>query len=153
MDLSRWVLTRGWRPFLDDKSAAEMSTNVYSFAVRQLDRAWGELSEKFMPELSLSRPEYIEHKALLRRNLYTGISFASLFDVEERDQYRLPWADLLQGIDDLLMLEPMEKQLSNLEGEEKVQLEKWLYRKESSILHAMEQTRQICLEATRYWQH
>ncbi|MCL9781505.1 inorganic triphosphatase [Vibrio sp. S4M6] len=153
LDVSRWVLTRGWRPFLDDKSESEMSSNVHYFSVRQLDRAWGELSEMFTPELSLSRQDYIEQRPLLKRNLYTGISFANLFDVEERDQYRLPWADLLQGIEDLLMLEPMQEQLSKLQGEEKEQLNRWLSRKENSILHAMEQTRQICLEAIRYWQH
>ena len=35
---------------------------------------------------------------------------------------------------------------------EKVQLERWLARQEVSILHAMEQTRQISVEVEPYWQ-
>ena len=46
-------------------------------------------------------------------------------------------------------LEPLTEKL---EGDEKVQLERWLARQEVSILHAMEQTRQISVEVEPYWQ-
>lgn len=152
LDLSRWVLMRGWRPFLDEKSSAAIAKPVRDFSVVQLDRAWNELSEKFAPELSLSKLDYIEQQRLLNRNLYTGISFADLYDLEERNQYRLPWGDLLQGIEDLLALDPLERLVDQLEEEDASQLSKWLSRQETSILHAMEQTRNICLEARPYWQ-
>jgi len=63
----------------------------------------------------------------------------------------MPWSDLLHGIDDLIKLKTLHKQVDKLEGEEKDQLERWLLRQESSILHAMEQTRIICIEAEPYW--
>ncbi|MCK6264781.1 inorganic triphosphatase [Vibrio sp. ZSDE26] len=152
LDLSRWILTRGWQPFLDDKAREQMSHSISPFSVKQLDRTWAELMEAFPPETILSSEEYIEQQYRLMRNLYTGVGFASLYDVEERNSFRLPWADLMQGIDDLLMLDQLKPFVEKLEGDEQDQLQRWLVRQEASILHAMEQTRIICIEAEPYWQ-
>ncbi|MCW8334392.1 CYTH and CHAD domain-containing protein [Vibrio paucivorans] len=151
LDLSRWILTRGWQPFLDDKAREQMALNIQHFSEKQLDRTWAELMEAFPPERVLSSDEYVEQQYRLMRNLYTGVGFASLYDSEERNSFRLPWADLMQGIDDLLMLKPLEKLVGKLEGEEQEQLQRWLVRQETSILHAMEQTRLISVEAEPYW--
>ncbi|WP_117235739.1 inorganic triphosphatase [Vibrio maerlii] len=151
LDLSRWILTRGWQPFLDEKAREKMSRSVKQFSAKQLDRTWAELMEAFPPERALNRQEYIDQQYRLMRNLYTGVGFASLYDEEERISFRLPWADLLQGIDDLLMLNPLAELLDKLEGDEQEQLKRWLSRQENSILHAMEQTRLIGVEAVPYW--
>lgn len=151
LDLSRWILTRGWRPFLDEKASAKMALNIQHFSEKQLDRSWAELLEAFPPERLLNQQEYIDQQHRLTRNLFTGIGFASLYPDEERKSFRMPWEDLLQGIDDLLMLRLVEKLVGKLEGEEQEQLERWLIRQESSTLHAMEQTRAIGLEAKPYW--
>jgi triphosphatase len=153
LDLSRWILSRGWQPFLDDKAREKMAESIKPFSMQQLARTWAELMGAFPPEKLLSRQEYIEQQYRLMRNLYTGVGFASLYSMEDRNNFRLPWADLLQGIDDLLMLELLEPLVEKLEGEEREQLERWLRRQESSILHAMEQTRQISIEAEPYWQN
>lgn len=152
LDLSRWILTRGWQPFLDDKARDKMALTVEPFSVKQLDRTWAELMEAFPPERSLNSQDYIDQQYRLMRNLYTGVSFASLFDFEERNSFRLPWSDLLHGIDDLLKLRTLDNMVDKLEGDEQEQLQRWLSRQESSILHAMEQTRIICIEAEPYWQ-
>ncbi len=151
LDLSRWILTRGWQPFLDDKAREKMALNVQHFAAKQLDRTWAELIEAFPAEKTLTSQEYIDQHYRLTRNLFTGISFASLYDLDERNGFRLPWADLLEGIDELLMLKPLENLKAHLEDGEKEQLERWLMRQETSILHAMEQTRKISVEAEPYW--
>ena len=152
LDLSRWILTRGWQPFLDDKARDKMARNIEHFSVQQLDRTWAELMEAFPPERSLSSQDYIDQQYRLMRNLYTGVSFASLFDTEERNSFRMPWSDLLHGIDDLLKLRTLQKLVESLEGDEQEQLARWVARQESSILHAMEQTRVICIETEPYWQ-
>ncbi len=151
LDLSRWILTRGWQPFLDEKAREKMDLNIQQFAAKQLDRTWADLTEAFPAEKSLDRQEYIDQQYRLLRNLYTGMSFASLYDLDERNGFRLPWADLLEGIEELLMLKPLEDLKDQLETEEREQLERWLFRQETSILHAMEQTRKISVEATPYW--
>ncbi|EQB9036918.1 inorganic triphosphatase [Vibrio cholerae] len=151
LDLSRWVLTRGWQPFLDDKAREKMAQSLEAFSVKQLDRTWAELMEAFPPGKTLTVQEYLDQQYRLMRNLYTGVSFASLYDAENRQAFRMPWADLLHGIDDLLRLKPLERLVDLLQGEEQDQLKRWLIRQENSILHAMEQSRTMGVEAHPYW--
>ncbi len=153
LDLSRWLMGRGWHPFLDEKSQQKMSDRIKPFSQDQLDRTWAELVEAFPSQQTLSRDEYIEQRYGLVRNLYTGICFASLYDIDQRNRFRMPWEDLLHGIDDLLTLQPLMDLAEELDDEEKSQLQKWLTRQETSILHAMEQTRAMSVEAQPYWSH
>jgi triphosphatase len=128
-----------------------MASNIVAFSGKQLDRTWAELVEAFPPEKELCRQEYIDQQYRLMRNLYTGVSFANLYNAEDRNRFRLPWADLMQGIVDLQMLKQLEAFLDKLEGEELEQLKRWLQRQETSILHAMEQTRRISVDTQPYW--
>ncbi|NLS12331.1 inorganic triphosphatase [Vibrio sp. SM6] len=152
LDLSRWILTRGWQPFLDDKARDTMAGNIAPFSAQQLDRTWAELMEAFPVEQTMDAQSYIDQRYRLLRNLYTGICFAELYDIDDRNAFRMPWADLVHGIDDLLMLRHLDPLVNCLEGDEREQLERWLGRQERSILHAMEQTRAISLEVKPYWQ-
>lgn len=151
LDLSRWILSKGWQPFLDEKARESMAKNVKPFAMKQLDRSWAELIEAFPIERELSSQDYIDQQSCLKRNLFTGLAFANLFDLDLRTQFRLPWVDLLEGVDDLLTLEPLQPLLSKLESSDQEQLERWIKRQEVSILHAMEQTRARCIEVSPYW--
>lgn len=151
LDLSRWILAKGWQPFIDDKSLERLNGGVYSFACEQLEQAWIELKDVFPIEKILSADDYIAQQECLAKNLYTGIGFAAMFDKDERKSFRLPWADLLQGIEDLLTLAPLEKLTEQLEGDEKDQVERLILRQENSILHAMEQTRGITTSTPPYW--
>ncbi|CAM2943849.1 inorganic triphosphatase [Vibrio mytili] len=151
LDLSRWILARGWQPFLDEKAREKMASNIMPFSIKQLDRTWAELIEAFPAERELSAQDYVDQRYRLLRNLYTGIGFAILYNNEERNSFRLPWADLVHGIDDLLMLNHLLPLVDMLEDEEKEQLQRWLHRQERSILHAMDQTRAISIEAQPYW--
>ena len=69
-----------------------------------------------------------------------------MFDAEERNRFRLPWRDLLHGIDDLLKLRTLDKLIDRLEGEKQT-VKTLALSSRNSILHAMEQTRVICIEA------
>ncbi|OEF25478.1 inorganic triphosphatase [Vibrio rumoiensis] len=151
LDLSRWILSKGWQPFLDDKAREKMSRDVKPFAIKQLDRSWAELIEVFPVEREFSRQDYIDQQMRLKRNLYTGLAFAYLFDLDMRTQFRLPWVDLLEGIDDLLSLMPLQLLHADLEDDQQEQLERWLRRQELSILHAMDKTRARCTELQPYW--
>ena len=153
LDLSRWLMGRGWHPFLDEKAKEKMANPVKRFSQYQLDRTWAELIEAFPPHTALTREEYIEQRYGLMRNLYTGICFASVYDIEQRNNFRMPWDDLLHGIDDLLTLRPLEELINDkeLDEEDRGQLERWLARQEASILHAMEQTRAMSIEVQPYW--
>ena len=151
LDLSRWILSRGWQPFLDDKSRDKLAAPVKGFADNMLTRSWSELLDVFPAERQLSRIDYLDQKPRLVRNLMSGIAFAGLYDEDRRACFRMPWLDLLQGLEDLRELEPIRQLLPLFEGDDLAQIEKWLQRQEESLLHAMSQTQQISIELTPYW--
>ncbi|KLV11223.1 inorganic triphosphatase [Photobacterium ganghwense] len=152
LDLSRWILSRGWQPFLDDKARARLSSPLKGFADLTLSRSWQELLDVFPAERQLNRVDYLDQQPRLTRNLLSGLSFAALYDEEKRRMFRMPWLDLLQGIEDLRQLEPV-RELAALQDDEedRRQVEKWLSRQEDSLIHAMDQTRQIGIDLTPYW--
>lgn len=153
LDLSRWILTRDWQPFLDDKKRQQLQESIDSYSGLLLDRSWEALDSAFSVSNQLLPIDYFKLKMHLRRNLMTGTCFALIYDDARRKGFRLPWLDLLQGIDDLMSLEPLRTRVQLLDdAEEREQLERWLLRQERSILHAMEQTRQAGLEYPPYWQ-
>ncbi|MGF1769630.1 inorganic triphosphatase [Enterovibrio makurazakiensis] len=153
LDLSRWILTRGWQPFLDDKAREKLAEPIRSFANRALTTSWNELLSVFSLEHELDRFGYLDQQPRLTRNLLSGCCVAALYDVEDRETFRLPWLDLLQGIDDILLLDPVRKlaEEEDFSEEDKAQIEKWLRRKEESLSHAMMQSRQIGLNLDPYW--
>ncbi|OEE89205.1 adenylate cyclase [Enterovibrio norvegicus FF-162] len=153
LDLSRWILTRGWQPFLDDKAREKLEEPIRSFANRSLAVSSDELLSVFSLENELDRFGYLDQQPRLTRNLLCGCCVAALYDAEDRETFRLPWLDLLQGIDDILLLEPVRKlaEDEDFSEDDKAQIEKWLRRKEESLLHAMMQSRQIGLALDPYW--
>ncbi|MGF1686330.1 inorganic triphosphatase [Photobacterium japonica] len=152
LDLSRWILSRGWQPFLDDKARHRLAEPVKGFADTMLARSWQELQDVFPTERQLNRIDYLDQHPRLLRNLMSGLSFAELYDADKRQTFRMPWLDLLQGIDDLRQLEPIRALIPlQADDEDRRQMEKWLQRKEESLIHAMDQTRQMGIDLSPYW--
>lgn len=152
LDLSRWLLTQGWRPFLDERGSNKLAEPVKDFADKMLGQSWEELLEVFGTANEFDRYGYYDQQARLQRNLLTGTCIAALFDEERRSTFRLPWLDLLQGIEDLHLLEPVRALRPKIDSEDDAaQIDKWLRRKEESLLHAMQQSRFIGVGLTPYW--
>jgi triphosphatase len=153
IDLSRWILAKGWQPFLDDAAKAIMAQPITVFAAEKLDYSWNLLQEAFPNGQVLTSDQYVTQQYNLTRNLYTGVCFAKLYDIESRNAFRLPWIDLLEGIDYLLALKPLQALTTSddPESEPDEQLMRWLMRQEASILYAMEQTRAKGISARPYW--
>ncbi len=161
LDLNRWILTRGWQPFLDGKSREKLAANITEFAARSLNTTWDELHSAFSPADSLDKYFYLDQKVRLQRNIVAGNCVAILFDKDERAAFRLPWLDILDGIKALELLDPI-RQLITLDDakadadaefkpEDKKQIKKWLARKEEALLNAMDQSRQKGLTQSPYW--
>lgn len=152
LDLSHWLVTKCWQPFLDEKSTKKLAKPVKPFADKVLGKSWDELGSVFTDDLQLSRQAYLDQHTRLTRNLMTGRCFAQLYDDETRSTFRLPWLDILRGIDDLQMLTPLHNLVDEIEDkDERKQLVKWLLRKEEYLLHAIDKTRHIGVELTPYW--
>lgn len=152
LDLSRWVLIRDWQPFIDEKKQILLQEPISNHSGILLGRTWEALESAFSTSNQLTPSDYFRQKMRLRRNLMTGTCFASIYDEESRKGFRLPWLDLLQGINDVMSLEPLRALVPLLTNEEeRDQLERWIIRQERSLLYAMEQTRRAGLEFPPYW--
>lgn len=118
-----------------------------------MQQSWEELLSVFATGADLDRFGYLDQQPRLTRNLMAGCCVAALFDEEERETFRLPWLDLLQGIEDIQLLEPVRQLVDDedLDADERQQIVKWLGRKEESLLHAMLQSRMMGVTLTPYW--
>ncbi|CAH0532486.1 Inorganic triphosphatase [Vibrio stylophorae] len=153
LDLSRWLLSRGWQPFLDDKARQRLASPVKPFADEALTQAWHTLRAQFGEEIVLDRNGYQQQARLLSRNLLTGVAFADLYDSKWRQVFRDPWRDLLLGVEEISIIDLLNEHKRDLEEEDCLQFEKWIERKESYLLYAMEQTRAMALSMEPYWEH
>ena len=155
LDLSRWVLTRGWQPFIDEGAHQILTQPLPDYAGQALANAWEHLVQDFSLEHHFDRFTYIEKQTFLTRNLLSGCCLDALYQTEESDPFRLPWIDLLRGIEDLHLLEPVRMCFTDedISEEDKVQIEKWLSRKEESLLYAMRRCREMGLGLVPYWEH
>ncbi len=157
LDLNRWILTRGWQPFLDDKARDKLAANITEFAARSLNTSWDELNSAFSVKEGLDKYFYLDQKARLQRNIVAGNCVAILFDKDERAAFRLPWLDILDGIKALELLDPIRQLIVSSDADlefkpdDKKQIEKWLARKEEALLNAMDQSRQKGLMQSPYW--
>lgn len=161
LDLNRWILTRGWQPFLDDKAREKLAANIGEFAAGSLNTIWDELHSAFSPTEGFDKYFYLDQKLRLQRNIVAGNCVAILFDKDERAAFRLPWLDILDGIKALELLDPIRQLLvlddakpepeAEFKAEDKKQIEKWLARKEEALLNAMDQSRQKGLTQSPYW--
>ncbi|WP_413111175.1 CYTH domain-containing protein [Thaumasiovibrio sp. DFM-14] len=152
LDLSRWILSRGWQALLDDKARDVLEGPIKPFADEQLSVSWQELLEVFPLDSQFSSDDYIGLYAHLSRNLLTGLCFAHLYDPERREAFRLPWFDLLHGIEDLQQLDLIANLLDQQpEPDDREQIRRWVNRKQMSLLNAMRQTRDNSLTIPPYW--
>lgn len=123
------------------------------FASQSLKQNWQSLQQLPLAHSpQLSRSQYIGLEGLLSRNLIAGLCLGDMFEPQRRDEFRLPWNDILQGIADLKLLQPIYDYLETEQDEQaQEQIIKWLKRKENSLLLAMDQSRQQALTITPYW--
>ncbi|UJF19109.1 inorganic triphosphatase [Vibrio sp. SS-MA-C1-2] len=152
LDLSRWILTRDWQPFIDNKIRRQLQTSIKPFADKMLEKSWSHLLNVFSDTETIERDVYLEQWSKLDRNLLTGLFFARLYQDDERSQFRLPWLDVMKGMDDLTFLGLLHTIANELDDKDDYQqLMKWLSRKEGYLLHALDLSRLIGIDQQPYW--
>ncbi|OXY83649.1 CYTH domain-containing protein [Oceanimonas doudoroffii] len=151
LGLTHWLYRQDWRAGLTREQQALLSAPVDELAAPLLEDSWQTLRHSALGADELSVEQYIQQKGKLRRNLMVGLCFSPLFPEADRLGFRMPWLDILRGIEDLDMLSPLPELVERLEAEEADELEQWLDRKQGFLLEALEQSRRQALELTPYW--
>ncbi|MDP5292095.1 CYTH domain-containing protein [Oceanimonas sp. CHS3-5] len=151
LGLTHWLYRQDWRAGLTREQQNQLLAPVASLADPLLEDSWQTLRHSALGGEQLSVAQYIQQKGKLRRNLMVGLCFSRLFPEAERLSFRMPWLDILRGIEDLDMLSPLPELVEKLEADEAEELEQWLARKQGFLLEALEQSRRQALELTPYW--
>ncbi|MBO1518214.1 CYTH domain-containing protein [Oceanisphaera pacifica] len=152
LGLTHWLYRQDWRAGLAAEQAAGLAAPVAELAQQRLDESWHVLRHSALGEEQLTGERYIQQKGKLRRNLMVGLCFSTLYSPLDSIGFRMPWLDILRGIEDLDMLSPLAEVQESLEENEAGELKSWLSRKQQFLLEALEQSRRQALQLKPYWQ-
>jgi len=150
--LMQWLYFKPWQQQALSSLDQFQGQSVKAHAKHFLAKDW-ELVHKSLPyEISIGYQDYLAQRFNLQHNLQVGLCVGVLFDKEQRMRFRAPWLDIGVGIDELLQFEPIKQLLrDDMLADEHGDIKSWLTRKESSLLHAMEQSRKSALKMVPYW--
>ncbi|QFI39877.1 CYTH and CHAD domain-containing protein [Moritella marina ATCC 15381] len=127
------------------------TANVIPFANTLLQKSWQSVLDSLLSAPELTLADYLGLQAKLKQNLLIGHCFSHHYRAERRDKFRLPWQDILQGIDDLAILQVLMDVAQQQPPAITVQIEKLITRKQRALLDALEQTRLQALTMRPYW--
>ncbi|AWL11037.1 Triphosphatase [Saliniradius amylolyticus] len=144
--LSELAYSRPWR---DNDTAWQ--NEVQTHARGWLAQAWANATDAIASNDSFNTDSYMACEPALRQMLYHGLFLGDLFSPEARKQFRAPWLDILDGIEELKVFVLLQEELQVAEVEEKDELLDSAQHKQAHLLAVMEQSRQEVLKSEPYW--
>lgn len=121
------------------------------YAQAMLDQSWRELHQDDMTAPQLDYSAYLILVGKLRRNLLVGVSFATLFDEEQQQGFRLPWLNILRRMEDLEHFEVLDGMAATLPTAAHLELGEWLTSKIEPRLIELDQARLQARDMEPYW--
>ncbi len=144
LKVTQWLLQ-----FEKSSFSGEQASSLEHFACQHLSRVWGELNAAFNTDGEKLLGDY---QGLLESSLFVGLSFGNLFAEEKRIAFRSPWLDIEQGLKELDMMNVIaDLAEQEADKERRTEYYKWIKRKEESLLHALEQSKERALLEEPYW--
>jgi triphosphatase len=149
--LMQWLYFKPWQqqslPSLEKFQTRLLRKQAASF----LAQDWELVHQSLPLDSDLNYQDYLAQRLNLQHNLQVGLCVGEIFDEQARLRFRAPWLDITYGIDQLLQFEPIKQLLRREKLIDDGSVQKWLSRKEESLIHAMEQSRKKALKLTPYW--
>ncbi len=152
LDLTQWLIDQGWRNESGFNLGEQAQGTLRLATSGFLQDSWQSLLQLMPKRDNLSIEDYMQHHQQLKRSLLTGACVASLYDAAERKDFRMPWIDLSQGIDELKTLHLLQSFASRVEDSDAIEsINDWLEQQIESLLLAMEQSRKSAVKMRPYW--
>lgn len=142
---SRLLVEKPWR---SQDSGAEIK--VANRAHAWLSQTWQTVQQSLPRNASMDDKQYLALEVLLRQSLINGFLLADLF-ADSRGQFSAPWLDLSTGIKELKCLKLLQGSAEDIDIEDKSDFSNWIEDKTRSVIHVMEQTREVAMDADTYW--
>lgn len=143
--LSRILSEKPWR-----QESSGFETPILEHAKGWLSQGWHNVMQALPKNKPLSIQEYVAQQVMLRQTLFNGFLLGNLF-AEQRDKFRAPWLDILDGIDELKTFTMLQQQLMSADIEDTDALHQWSEEKMHNLLEVMEQSRTVASNSDAYW--
>jgi triphosphatase len=147
LTFTQWLIQLEKNTFSDDKE-----NNILEFSSNNLSKAWKEIIVAFESDEEFTMQQFLAYQGILESNLLTGLSLGNVFSKQTSDAFRSPWLDIKSGLNEFAMLTLMSE-IADDEQDQSLQSEylKWIKRKQDSLLHALQQSKQQALLKPTYW--
>ncbi|MCG6201595.1 CYTH and CHAD domain-containing protein, partial [Psychromonas antarctica] len=144
LNITQWLLQ-----FEKNTFASEKINSINDFAYQHLSTNWEELRRALTSE---NNNQLLSYQGLLEANLLIGLSLGYLFPEEKTSVFRSLWLDIKQGLKECAMINAIED-FADQETDllRRAEYLKWIKRKEESLLHALEQSKNQALLREVYW--
>lgn len=149
LNLNCWLFEQAWRRYLVDRNGL-LTKPVASVASSWLQRDW-------QPLLDLCRQQDLDAAAYLAlwpqlvAALWTLFVAAGSCDEELLQEFISGWHDLQRGIFELAQLRYLGDMAASLPLTDPQHFHRWLERKQESLCHALEQSRQSAVRLEIPW--
>ena len=115
-----------------------------------LSQAWQLLHQAMPTQSGAPAVHYIAVSGVLRQALTTGFLVGNLY-AGKRGDFRLPWADIMLGVEELKALVLLQTAIKDAEMPQHVDMLAWVSSKINSLLFAIDRTREQALSQDIYW--
>ncbi len=137
---------------IKDPHSAALQESVARLADRSLENSWKELLTITKISDPFNHQSYQELRSMLRRNLQVGVCFATLYDSDPVQGFRLPWLNLLGRLSDLEHIEWIFDAMNQMNCPDSEAIREWLVAQLSPRLVELDQIRQRGIGMKPYWQ-
>ena len=148
LKLSSWMALHK----ADNPHSPGLVQPIHSLAVVALDNSWQELLSMSKLSDALDHASYQHLREMLRHNLQVGVCFATLFDTERQQGFRLPWLNMLGRLTDLEHIEWIFEAATNMACPYQQELNDWLQKELKPQLIELDQIRQRGIGMQPYWE-
>lgn len=145
LSASRLLVEKPWREQTDGADIP-----VTKHANGWLSQSWQTVMQSLPTKGRMDAAKYLSIEILLKQSLTNGFLLGELF-ADTRGDFRAPWLDLLQGIEELKALAFLQDASVECEVEDLLEFQQWIKDKTASLLEVMERSRNIAMRAEVYW--
>jgi triphosphatase len=142
---SRLLVEKPWREQTDGADIP-----VRKHANGWLSQSWQTVMQSLPRNNEMNSAKYLALETTLKQSLLNGFLLGDLF-VDSRGNFRAPWLDLLQGIDELKAIAFLQEATLECDVDDPLEFRQWIDEKLESLLAVMERSRKIAMQAEVYW--
>ncbi|RJE73670.1 adenylate cyclase [Pseudoalteromonas sp. MSK9-3] len=151
LTLTRWLVDKEWRQHWDQKALNAAEQPVCDVARGFFDSDWRNLKAQLPEDQALTKTDYLRLRHQLENTLLSGNCLGQLYDKEERQEFRMPWIDIVYGIYELDTLSYLMQLCQGQDSDALRDIQSWLEKKADFLVSAMEQSRDASMNGLPYW--